>query len=392
MGAVIAFLRETRIAGVSLGNMAIAFGVILASVIIRRLVVGVVISSATRLARKTRTELDNLLIEALRKPLEIGIIAIGIGIAITVLGLPREPVDLPRIAGAILTFGVTVLAAWTLFRLIDALSKFLLESARKTESKIDDTLIPLFRKAAKIFVAVMAFVVAVQNLGYSISGLLAGLGIGGLAIALAARDTLANVFGSITILIDKPFKVGDWVSGPGFEGVVEEIGFRSTRIRTFHKTLISIPNNTLVNMTIDNRQAMPMRRMDFVVGVTYDTTVEQMRRALEEIRNILVSHEGVDPESVMVRFLEFGGSSLDIKIKCFTKSTDYNEHVAIREELHLRIMEKLSELGLEIAFPSQTLYFGKDQVLTIEGAPPEPSRMTVGPAHNGHGDRAAPAD
>ncbi|RLG38368.1 MAG: mechanosensitive ion channel family protein, partial [Thermoproteota archaeon] len=275
--------------------MAIAFGVILASVIIRRLVVGVVISSATRLARKTRTELDNLLIEALRKPLEIGIIAISIGIATTVLGLPREPVDLPRIAGAILTFGVTVLAAWTLFRLIDALSKFLLEGAKKTESKIDDTLIPLFRKAAKIFVAVMAFVVAVQNLGYSISGLLAGLGIGGLAIALAARDTLANVFGSITILIDKPFKVGDWVSGPGFEGVVEEIGFRSTRIRTFHKTLISIPNNTLVNMTIDNRQAMPMRRMDFVVGVTYDTTVEQMRRALEEIRNILVSHEGVDP-------------------------------------------------------------------------------------------------
>ncbi len=200
----------------------------------------------------------------------------------------------------------------------------------------------------------------IQNMGYSISGLLASLGIGGLAVALAARETLSNVFGSLMIIIDRPFNVGDWIKTGDLEGTVEEVGFRSTRIRTFAKTLITVPNNVVASQSIDNFSRMPKRRVMLTVGVTYHTTPAQMREAVSSIRELLENHDAVDPEFMLVNFTDFGASSLDILVYCFTKTTVWAEYLAARQDICLQIMDTLENLGLEIAFPSRSIYLRTD--------------------------------
>jgi len=365
MESVLSFFQEVEFAGLTLGRLVVAFLLILAGFTARRLLSGVVINRLAALARRTRTSVDDLMLEALRAPLAAGVVMAGIGAATIVLQLPTEPVDVRGFVSGALLVAIALVAVWLLFRLIDALAAYYGELSAKTDSTFDDMLVPLFRKALKVFVGVIAFVVVVQNMGYSVSGILAGLGIGGLAVALAAKDTLANVFGSVTILIDKPFRVGDWIKTSEFEGIVEEIGFRSTRIRTWPRTLVVVPNNALVNMTVDNHQAMPVRRIFMTIGVTYDTTAPQMRTLLGKIEEHIQAIDGISPDGWVVRFTDFGGSSLDIKIRCFTIPLGWDDHMAIRQELLLRIMTTLEELDLEIAFPSQSLYFGRDQQLNL---------------------------
>jgi len=207
----------------------------------------------------------------------------------------------------------------------------------------------------------------VQLLGYSVSSLLAGLGIGGLAVALALQDTLSNFFGSIFIFVDRPFRVGDMVRIDDVEGTVEEIGFRSTRIRTWPATLVSIPNKTVAESVVDNWSKMPKRRVFQTVGVTYETSADQMERAVAAIRKILEDDAGVDPEFLVVRFEDFGASSLDIRVAYFTKATDYAGYLETRERVNLAIMRALEQLGLSIAFPTHTVYFEGDVARALAG-------------------------
>lgn len=363
MQAMYDYFTTTTFWGMTVGRMALAFVLILAGFALRKLLGGFVHRRLAAAAGKTATEVDDLVLEAIRKPIEAGVVIAGIGFALVILQIPTEPINVRRFATAMLTLAITIIATWLLFRLVDGLAAYFRTIAERTENPLDDALIPLMRKAIKVFLGVIAFVVAIQNMGYSITGLLAGLGVGGLALALAAKDTVANFFGSIMILLDRPFRVGDWIRGTDFEGTVEEIGFRSTRIRTFPKTLVTIPNSELANMTIDNQQAMPLRRILMDVGVTYDTTAEQMRAARDGILEIIAAIPEIAQEGVLVRFAEFGGSSLNLRIRCFTHATGYDKHMEVREQLLLRIMEMLAAMDLEIAFPSQTIYFGRDQVL-----------------------------
>jgi MscS family membrane protein len=240
--------------------------------------------------------------------------------------------------------------------MVSLLEHWLSHWAGRTESTLDDQLIPFIRKTLRVFIVFLAILFLIQNLGYSISGLLASLGLGGLAVALAAKDSLSNIFGSIMILLDRPFIIGDWIKAGNLEGTVEEIGFRSTRIRTFSKTLITIPNSVLMNMSIDNFSQMPKRRIKLTVGVTYDTTPAQMRQAVAAIKQMLQEHPAIHQEFFLVNFTDFGVSSLDIMVYCFTTSTVWGEYLDAREDICLKIMEALAEIGLEIAFPSQTLY------------------------------------
>lgn len=368
MGQILTYLRETTIVGLSLDRLALAFVVILASLTLSRLLGGLILRRLAVLATRTRSDLDDLLVTAVRRPLEAAIVLIGIGVAIGVLVLPTEPVNVRHFAHVTMIAALTGVIIWLLFRLLDAFGTHFQRLAAATDGKIDDALVPLFRKSLKLFVAVIGIVVIIQNLGYSISGILAGLGIGGLALALAAKDTLANIFGAIAILCDRPFAVGDWIRGPDFEGVVEDIGFRSTRIRTFPKTLVTVPNSQLVNVVVDNQQQMPIRRMDVEIGVTYATKAAQIRQALAEIEQIVRSTEGIVEAGTALRFVDFGASALILRVRCFTKETGYDAHSLVRQELLLRIMEKLEELGLEIAFPSQTVYFGPGEPLASAGA------------------------
>jgi MscS family membrane protein len=201
----------------------------------------------------------------------------------------------------------------------------------------------------------------VQNLGYSVSGLLGALGVGGLAMALAAKDTLANLFGGATILIDRPFRPGDWITLPGADGTVEEIGLRSTRIRTFAKTLVSIPNSNLANATVENHSLMPKRRIKFTVGVTYSTTPDQMRTLVQRIEDYLRGNADISQEFLMVKFTAFGPSSLDILVYCFTVTTDWVQHLQARQDVQLAVMDMVDDLGLSIAFPTQTVHLVDDQ-------------------------------
>jgi len=329
------------------------FAAILAAVLLRRLLTGLLESRGMQWAKKTRTRVDDLLIEAATRPLGYFILFLGIYVALKLLGLPEE--FFASIGGLVRAI-LIVIVGWLFIRLSDVAAEYLSELTQRTRSKLDDQLVPLIRKSLKIFVAVLTFITVVQELGFNVSGLIAGLGIGGLAVALAARDSLANLFGSFVILLDRPFQVGDWIVADDVEGVVEEVGFRSTRIRTFAKTLITMPNAKLADASINNWSRMPIRRVKMTVGVTYETTAEQMERAVEKIRSILREHPLVHQDFFLVYFTDFGESSLDIFVYYFTTTTVWGEYLAVRQEVNLAIMRALEELGLEIAFPSRALY------------------------------------
>ncbi len=245
---------------------------------------------------------------------------------------------------------------WIFLRLTDVLGDYFFLKVVKTSSRLDDQLVPIFVKTVKIFLYIVGTIYLIQSLGYSISGVVAGLGIGGLAVAMAAKDTLANLFGSIMLLTDRPFRVGDWIKSGNDEGVVEQIGFRSTRIRTFAKTLISIPNSIIASTSINNFSRMPKRRVKINVGVTYDTTADQMEKLITQLRDFIKNHPQVDKKFFLVDFTDFGASSLDILIYYFTITTDWAKHMQYRQDINLSIMRIIEEMGLSIAFPTRTVY------------------------------------
>jgi MscS family membrane protein len=248
------------------------------------------------------------------------------------------------------------LVTWTAFRLVDAGAILLSEMSARTESKLDDQLVPLARKGGKVFIATLGFVLVAQNLGYSVSGLLAGLGIGGLALAMAAKDTLANLFGSLMIMLDRPFHVGDQITFSGGEGVVEEIGMRSTRVRTPARTVVSVPNQNLANATVENQSQMPRRRVKFTLGITYEASASQMQELVGRIDASLRTNPDVDQEQIMVRFTDFGASSLDILVQYFTVTTEYPRHLEVRQQVNLTLMGLIEAMELKIAYPTRTVH------------------------------------
>jgi len=319
---------------------------------------------AQELADRTETPLDNLLLEAAEKPAGWLIYILGVLAAVHVL---NPPVAIFPIVPAVDQLGrITsiLIGAWFLWRLLDGLTAYFTARAARTESSLDDQLVPFVAKTLKIFIIITGVLVVAQNMGYSISGLIASLGIGGIAVAMAARDTIANVFGSIMILVDRPFTIGDWIKTGEFEGVVEEVGFRSTRIRTFAKTLVNVPNSTMANMVIDNIDARPKRRVKMRIGLTYDTPVAKMQQAVQGIENILGHHDGVDHDFFLVKFDEFEDSALSIFLYYFTMTTRWDEYLQVRQEVNLQIMELLESLQLEFAFPTRTVHLEQGQQLS----------------------------
>jgi len=248
----------------TLNQLLLAFGFLVGGFVLRAIFNTVVAHRLKKAAEKTATQADDMAVAAILSPLGLILPVLGIFFALrTLLTVQQDWLDYADVSFRITTIFVLT---WTGFRMLDALGVFFGEFSSRTESKLDDQLIPLIRKAAKSFLFILAFILTAQNLGYSVSGLIAGLGIGGLALAMAAKDTLANLFGSLMILIDRPFHIGDWVTFPGGDGVVEEIGLRSTRVRTFAKTVVSIPNQALANATVENHSLMPKRRIKFTLG------------------------------------------------------------------------------------------------------------------------------
>jgi MscS family membrane protein len=349
-------LLAGEIFGISASRIAIALGIVLFVLVLKKVLAHVFTHILFPFAEKTESRYDDLFLAGLKKPAELLIFIIGLFVAVQVLQLPEEPVNARRFAHAVLKVLVTFDVGWFLFNMVTLVEAYLSQWVSKTESTLDDHLLPFVRKCLRIFIVLLAVLMTIQNLGYSISGLLASLGIGGLAVALAAKDTLANVFGSIMIIVDRPFHIGDVIKAGDLEGKVEEVGFRSTKIRTFDKSLISVPNSVITNLAVNNLTRMTNRRIRFTLGLTYAARPEQLRAAVARIRTLLIEHEAIHSEGLLVHFTDFGASSLDILVQCFTLTADLPEHLAIREEIFLKIMDILDGLGLEIAFPSRTVY------------------------------------
>ncbi|MCP4148853.1 MAG: mechanosensitive ion channel family protein [bacterium] len=319
-------------------------------------VVAAIFKRLIKLSKNTRVRIDEIILTGVSKPLEWAMGLGGIFLALHILPIPSEPVDIAKFVKAIFLVSYTVLATWTALRLVDGLSVWWEEKAKKTETKLDDQLVPIAHRSARVFLYLIGAVFALQNLGYSVMSLLTGLGLGGAALALASKDTVANLFGSIVIFFDKPFQIGDWIEMGKLEGTVEDVGLRTTRVRTFANSLITVPNALFTTSPINNWSLMKKRRIKMNIGVSYSASPEKLNQLVSDIRQIILDDEKMKHDFFLVNFNNFGPSSLDIFIYCFTVSTVWAEFLQTKQEFMFKIMEAVYNLGLDFAFPTQTLH------------------------------------
>ncbi len=271
----------------------------------------------------------------------------------------------------VLLFAVKFIACWatvwTIYRAVDLLSDYVAALAAKTETKMDDMLVPFGRKVAKTLVTILGVVFIVDQFTQETPlKLLAGLGLGGLALALAAQDTLKNLFGSATVLADRPFGVGDWVQIGDVDGTVESVGFRSTRIRTFYNSQVVVPNSTLMNAVVDNYGARRYRRAMTMLSITYSTPPAKIDAFCEGIRELIRLHPYTRKDYYHVYFNKFAASSLDILLYVFFEVPDWSTELRERHRLFIDILRLAETLGVEFAFPTQTVWLERDRKVAPE--------------------------
>lgn len=280
------------------------------------------------------------------------------GFSLAAVAVALQMVELPELVAAWLNTGLE--AAFTLFAASAAgaavtvmfrhwAKRPLDPSAHRTRA----TMAPVLAKSCKIFFYIIAGLLILQNGGYNVAGLLAGLGIGGLAVALAGKETLANLFGSIAVLVDRPFQVGDTIRQADTEGTVERIGLRSTRVRTAEGFLVSIPNQIITTSPVVNISDRPARRQVFTLGLVYDLSADQMRQAVQIVRGIFAAHP--QTHDAWVYWKDFAESSLNIQVVYWSKAPTMQEFLAALEELNLEIKAKLDAAGFGFAFPTRTV-------------------------------------
>ncbi|MEO1022134.1 MAG: mechanosensitive ion channel family protein [Bacteroidota bacterium] len=347
--------------GVEIWQFLAVFVWILIGFIVRKLFEFILQNYVKKLAQRTSMQWDDDLIEGIERP--SGFIVLMGFFALTYTNLQLS-VTLNYYLSIILELAFSFGIIWLLFNLTDVFAKYLQAITAKTDNKLDDQLVPLIRKTLRFFVVIMGIITVLQNNGYNIASLIAGLGIGGLAVALAARDTLANFFGSITIFVDKPFRIGDWIKVGSVEGTVEEVGFRSTRVRTFYNSLVSVPNSKVADTAIDNLGLRKYRRLKTILNLTYSTTPEQMEAFVEGIKAIVQANSNFRQDYYEVHFNSFGAHSLDVLVYVFFDVPDWSTELQQRHNFLLEVLRLAKELGVEFAFPTQTLHIDSH----IEGA------------------------
>ncbi|MBI4052616.1 MAG: mechanosensitive ion channel family protein [Candidatus Diapherotrites archaeon] len=310
-----------------------------------------------RLADKSSNKFDDLVLDVIEKPLVLAIVIAGIFIGYHFLSFP-DAID--GIFRNIIQILYILVGAWLAMRFVDALIKEYLEPlSAKTESKLDDQLIPILRKVVKAAILTIAFIIILSNFGYDVTALIAGLGIGGLAVAFAAQATIADAFGGLSIFTSKPFLVGDIVKTPDAFGTVEEVGLRYTRIRTFDKRIVVVPNSKVAGGVIENVSSEPARRIQLHLGLTYATPAKKIRQAKEIILKIIKSNPGCSKGAELapqVTFSEFKDYSLDLWAIYFV---DKDNWIEVQGQVNEAIREEFEDAKIEFAFPTQTIHLAK---------------------------------
>ena len=272
-----------------------------------------------------------------------------------------------RLSRVMLNLGLTLAA----YHFADFICLFLEKKAKESENKFDDVLVPLLRKSAKFFIIVVGLISIGDALTLDMKGLIAGLGIGGLALALAAKDTISNLFGSLTVILDRPFHIGDWVVvNDKIEGIVEEVGLRSCRIRTFYNSLITIPNGELTNAHIDNYGARSYRRLSTKIAIEYDTPPEKIEAFCEGIRQLILDHPHTRKKKYQVWLNSMGDSALEIMLYVFWEVSSWSQELEERHRLLMDILRLGEALEINFAFPTHTIH-------TIPGQPPSYSPLSL---------------
>ncbi len=337
--------------GNTVTHYAIAALLFVAALLARRIVTRLLFPTLRRLAAKTETTLDDKMFPALEAPIASLVMVIGMFASLKVLKLSVQA-DFYIANGARVAMSLAVF--WVLWRALSAILAHGTEIAQTRNSGVA-AFMPWISKTLLTVFVVLAVLLTIQSLGYDVKAILAGLGIGGLAFALAAQDPLANIFGAIVVAVDQPFKVGETVRIGANIGTVEDIGLRSTRIRLIDKSLMVIPNKTVAAETITNLSRFTRRRVEQVIGVTYGTRPEALEGLVDEIRALIAAQPEVDGPGVMVFFRDFSPSSLDIWLVYEVPEPDFQNSMRVRQRINLALMKLVAARGLSFAYPTQTI-------------------------------------
>jgi MscS family membrane protein len=291
-------------------------------------------------------------VDALAGPLTWALRLGGLWIALTTLPLRSvEAFDLQHFVNSLYQASTIGLGTWLGVRLVSNLAELWARRAADTEGTFDDQLVPIVRSAARVFMIITGVVMILQNLGYSVGSLLAGLGIGGAAVAFASKDAIANVFGSLVIFIDRPFQVGDWVEIGGVEGTVQSVRIRVTEIRTFANSVVTVPNSQMTTTPINNWSRMEKRRVKFDLRLALDTPPDRIEQAVTGIREIIAADARFDQSFALVSLNEVSDWSIDLLVYAFTSTTAWLAYMDTRQDFILTVMKLLARLEVKLAVP-----------------------------------------
>lgn len=331
----------------------IALGILLLFLLLRKLFITYIYAIILKISKKSPTELFTYVLTSFEKPLQYIFVIIGLYIAVGYFPyMDQSNLLFNQLIKTAFVFSV----AYGLLNLAKNTSILFTKLNDRGKVYLDHTISSFLSKILQFVVAAISIAIVADIFGFNVNGFVAGLGLGGLAFALAAQDALTNLFGGFVIVTEKPFVIDDWIMTPSVEGTVEDISFRSTKVRTFAHALVSVPNATLVNEPITNWSKMGKRQISFNVCITYDTPTDAIKEFVHEMKQYLYQHDGVHPETIFVSTNEYTENGLNIMFYFFTKTTVWGEYLHVREAINLYILELLLSKNIEIAVPSRKLY------------------------------------
>ncbi len=341
-----------------IGQIIIAFIIVILFIFLRKLVRKTLFTLLEKIVQTVKATTLEKLLKALHQPFELFFLTVGFYLAIHMVKLESK---FELIANNILKSLFTLALFWAIYAIVEPISEVIIKSSNRLKAKdLGKDLANLITKFIQVIIAALAIITILQEWGYNITGFLASLGLVGMAIALAAKDTVANLFGSLVIFTDKPFTIGDWIKTTNVEGIVEAVGIRSTKVRTFAQAVVSVPNASLANSEILNWSRMGKRRIKMTLGLTYNTNTQQMQKIVNDIRAMLQNDVNIHQETIHIYFTDFNDSSLGIFCYFFTKSTNWAEYMRVREETNFKLMKIIEDNGSAFAFPTQSIYLEND--------------------------------